>query len=435
MTGDERPPQEAPSSSRRKRGRPPHPDILTPREWQVLDLLREGLTNEQIAQRLDISPATAKYHVSEILSKLGVETREQAAAWQPELAPARRWRAFAFAWATRRAWPLAGAAGAVGAVAVLAWIVLGASAGDDDTEGGALVGPTASPSPVRSPAATPVASPTVLGQVLTPLPDNAISEEGSYLVDLETGQIWRTDGFGVWSPDGTKMLRAACCGTGDEGLDVLDFATGNALRILGEQVYSVAWSPDSSQIAFSLFTGSDTEAIYVVAAEGGQPVKLAEVPYDGSLSWSPSENYLVLLAPPGGTGAATLVALATKETQVIPELVNDLAWSPDGSSLAYGSQNGLFVMDVKSGGTSRLVSLPTSSNILWSPDGRRLLASIDGTTQIVSLDRGAPPTVLPPGRYFTWSPDSKRVAYIGEGCVTEDWDVYVFWSMMARRLS
>jgi DNA-binding NarL/FixJ family response regulator len=38
-----------------KRGRPPHPDILTPREWQVLDLLRQDLTNEQIAHRLDVS--------------------------------------------------------------------------------------------------------------------------------------------------------------------------------------------------------------------------------------------------------------------------------------------------------------------------------------------------------------------------------------------
>jgi DNA-binding NarL/FixJ family response regulator len=70
MRSDSGPPQEGPS--RRKRGRPPHPDILTPREWQVLDLLRQGLTNEQIAHRLDISPATAKYHVSEIISKLCV---------------------------------------------------------------------------------------------------------------------------------------------------------------------------------------------------------------------------------------------------------------------------------------------------------------------------------------------------------------------------
>ena len=67
-----------------KRGRPPHPDILTPREWEVLALLREGLSNESIAGRLDITERTAKYHVSEILGKLGVSSREEAAAWQPE---------------------------------------------------------------------------------------------------------------------------------------------------------------------------------------------------------------------------------------------------------------------------------------------------------------------------------------------------------------
>ena len=54
----------------RRRGRPPYPDVLTPREWEVLALLREGLSNEEIGQRLGISLAGAKWHVSEILSKL-----------------------------------------------------------------------------------------------------------------------------------------------------------------------------------------------------------------------------------------------------------------------------------------------------------------------------------------------------------------------------
>ncbi|HEX5140735.1 MAG TPA: helix-turn-helix transcriptional regulator [Dehalococcoidia bacterium] len=65
-----------------RRGRPRHDDVLTPREWEVLSLLREGLTNEQIAGRLGITFDTAKFHVAEILGKLGVETRQQAAAWQ-----------------------------------------------------------------------------------------------------------------------------------------------------------------------------------------------------------------------------------------------------------------------------------------------------------------------------------------------------------------
>ncbi|MGE0059078.1 MAG: LuxR C-terminal-related transcriptional regulator, partial [Dehalococcoidia bacterium] len=57
---------------KRGRGRPPHPDILTPREWEVLELIDQGLTNEQIASQLGISPDGAKYHVAQILAKLGV---------------------------------------------------------------------------------------------------------------------------------------------------------------------------------------------------------------------------------------------------------------------------------------------------------------------------------------------------------------------------
>jgi DNA-binding CsgD family transcriptional regulator len=51
---------------------------LTTREQEILALLREGLTNPQIAERLAISLETAKHQVSEILSKLGVESREAA---------------------------------------------------------------------------------------------------------------------------------------------------------------------------------------------------------------------------------------------------------------------------------------------------------------------------------------------------------------------
>jgi DNA-binding CsgD family transcriptional regulator len=77
-----------------RRGRRPHADILTPREWEVLKLIKDGLTNEQIGERLGISLAGARYHVSEILSKLGVASRREAAdwllAWQSEQAGARR---------------------------------------------------------------------------------------------------------------------------------------------------------------------------------------------------------------------------------------------------------------------------------------------------------------------------------------------------------
>jgi DNA-binding CsgD family transcriptional regulator len=53
---------------------------LTARETEVLALLREGLTNGEIAARLYISAKTAEHHVSRILTKLGVRTRAEAAA-------------------------------------------------------------------------------------------------------------------------------------------------------------------------------------------------------------------------------------------------------------------------------------------------------------------------------------------------------------------
>ena len=53
---------------------------LTEREREVLALMVEGLNNNQIADRLVVSVSTAKFHVSSILSKLGVSSRTEAVA-------------------------------------------------------------------------------------------------------------------------------------------------------------------------------------------------------------------------------------------------------------------------------------------------------------------------------------------------------------------
>lgn len=53
-------------------------EALTPREREVLELLALGLSNREIAARLNISDHTAKFHVASILGKLGAANRAEA---------------------------------------------------------------------------------------------------------------------------------------------------------------------------------------------------------------------------------------------------------------------------------------------------------------------------------------------------------------------
>ena len=52
--------------------------LLTPREWDVLELMRAGLTTAEIAERLFVSATTVRTHVSAILHKLEVSDRSEA---------------------------------------------------------------------------------------------------------------------------------------------------------------------------------------------------------------------------------------------------------------------------------------------------------------------------------------------------------------------
>jgi DNA-binding CsgD family transcriptional regulator len=128
---------------------------LTSREREVLELVRVGLTNEEIAGRLGISPDTTKYHVSQILAKLGVASREEAGAL-PDQAPL-PWWARALAWsAAAKAAVVAVMLAIVIGLGVMAWAVLATGSGDS-----AVTLFTASASPIPTPTRGPKPSPTV----------------------------------------------------------------------------------------------------------------------------------------------------------------------------------------------------------------------------------------------------------------------------------
>ena len=73
-----------------ERGRPPHPELLTPAEQRVLEEVRAGHQNAEIASRLGISVNTVRYHVSNMLGKLELPNRTALRAWDGE-GSRRRW--------------------------------------------------------------------------------------------------------------------------------------------------------------------------------------------------------------------------------------------------------------------------------------------------------------------------------------------------------
>lgn len=179
---------------RRRRGRPRHPDMLTPAEWRVLEALREGGTNAEIGARLGITADGVKFHVSNMLSKLGVRNRRELAAWHPE--PRRRRLRALFdvpAGLAAVAEPVAlvgaGAAAvagvtvsAIAVVAVVAVVLVGVGG---NGEPAAVVQPraaatsTAIPTPAPTPTAmatpAPTSTPTPMPAVTTPTPSPTVS--------------------------------------------------------------------------------------------------------------------------------------------------------------------------------------------------------------------------------------------------------------------
>ncbi len=127
---------------------------LTKRQRQVLDLVAQGYTNAQIAEHLGVSLDGAKWHVREILSRLAVESREDAAEiWSRERGVAGRARSLrgylGIPLAARVA--VAGGAVAVGAAFVAAIVLVLASRSDSG----------------EPPSLDPTASPTLAGQTPT----------------------------------------------------------------------------------------------------------------------------------------------------------------------------------------------------------------------------------------------------------------------------
>jgi DNA-binding CsgD family transcriptional regulator len=378
-----------------KRGRRSHPDVLTPREWEVLALLREGLSNPEIADRLGISRDGVKFHVSEILTKLGVASRGEAAAWRA--AERRPWWAIALApigIAWRKTGWLAGSAAlitAMAALALLAFLVLrGGSAARADHQlayvvpGGPLWLADVDNGQTRKltddiacgEASQMSWSPT--GTIIACLdPGGGANNTPSRIVLLDTtgtvvGQIDEpglTDMY--WSPTGDALLYGANVSgsTAQRTYRIAD-ASGRQIADLGvwdltgvqwpgQAAYGFPfWSPDGQKIVFkrSLQEAMTISSIGVTQQEtvvqggyaplawalGGDALIVAQN-YEPPQADGQSPTYqanvmdLGLMAAPNGPGSPVIAAPAAENLKRIAALDNGVQFwlSSDGSHAVY----------------------------------------------------------------------------------------------------
>jgi DNA-binding CsgD family transcriptional regulator/DNA-binding beta-propeller fold protein YncE len=236
-----------------KRGRPPYPDVLTPREWEVLSLIRDGLSNDEIASRLGISLDGVKYHVSEILGKLGLENRHDAARWRPEerrpwaLAPLSLFRRLDFgSIATLAAGGLLVVVAA--GVGLLVWAVVATNSADGDR--------TLVSAPISTPYDGPIAAYAVVAlssDPMAPLSLKAIDPfTGAAIPDREPIELGH-DGTQALSPDGSTIAVGWAApdsgGSGPQRLSLVDTKRWTKRDTdFADFIQQLFWSPDGSKI-------------------------------------------------------------------------------------------------------------------------------------------------------------------------------------------
>lgn len=342
-----------------QRGRPRHPDILTPREWEVLSLLREGLSNPQIGERLEISADAAKYHVSEILSKLGVSSREEAARWQPEPAAVPVLRP-AWARALARGWPAlawAGASAALVGVGVLAWAVLSTNQGDSDS-----VIDTGTPSASASATSSPASAPSFLSGIpIRPLVIGADLD-----LPADRALIMLLGCTGCDGPDG-GVGRYYHAADGTVHFDRLLWA--HVAVAGGEPSNNLGLPPDGDYAV--LGAASDVHGAEIIAAVCCTPQTVLFRSTDGGVSWSryaslDGQNQIYGMTSPGHVLVGTFAFGQSVPYQIVPDggeitppsggehpfvVAGEIVWRANGGRELIGSAGRVVLPDGGEGTT------------------------------------------------------------------------------------
>jgi len=429
-------------------------DSLTARERDVINLLHMGLTNEEIAQRLAISLDGAKYHVSQILSKLGVASREEAAAVVH--AERRPWWARGTVWAQ-----MAGAttllAMGVG-LSALAWGVV-------QTDWGERLDTDFDPQSTATDAASAsqILFARIKGEGEIDFDIYVMDSDGSDLTNV-TNTPEAPEFYPAWSPnrrqiaffsrESTSVSPSPSDPKGKTSIQhwylYVAGVDGSGRRPVAEWFMSLArippvWSPDGTQIAFESQPSpraDDMTDIFVVDVDGSDLRNVTNhTATDSGPTWSSDGSRIAFTSDRDGQ-SGDIYAIGTDDSDLRRLTTlggHSPAWSPDDSRIAFLSQRDgnseLYVMNVDGSGQTNLSQHDEQDFVLpvghfapiWSPDGALIafLSDRDTATEIYAVKpdgsavRRLTTKSTADESLHSWSPDSASLIFWAHGALYE----------------
>ena len=389
----------------RKRGRPKHPDILTPREWEVMDQLRQGKSNPEIARQMGISRAGAKYHVSEILGKLDLVSRYEAATWKP----------------SRRVWWLAGL------LVFLPWPFKSLWWGSA-TKVAAAAAVTA--------AVVAFAIPDGFGRFVTDPEIGPVPQFSDFSYVTAKGRVRLAgnparDVGGAWSPDCSRIAftsnRAGSIGSHSD-IYVMDPDGTNIVNLTKSPSpdQQPSWSPDGTRIVYTSEVQGNSD-IYMMNADGTGQTNLTNLAgLNRDPAWSPEGERILFTRYRGLTPEIYVMnSDGTLRSNLTQHEATDgwASWSPDGSNIAFASNRhadwqadplwlptlgtSIYVMNADGSGIARLTnSTSTDVGPRWSPDGQWLSftrVELQGPRVYIMKSDGSDLKFVVEGRGGDWS--------------------------------
>jgi hypothetical protein len=226
---------------------------------------------------------------------------------------------------------------------------------------------------VTQPTATPSPAPTP-----TPRPNSLLTAQAQ-LAPLPQGAQYPAQ----WSADSSTVYFVGAGGS----LDAVPAGGGDVKVLVNDGVSLPAISPAGDRIAYVR-----SGRIEILTIAGGATAELAVTPAPITLRWA--KQTLIWAGSDGvyARGINGTSKLASIPTDSTPPVVSI---APDGTHAAFQSSGGLFLLDLASGRTTQVSGATSAAFLGWSPNGARLLYSINRTV-VADLDGNAVST-LPAG--------------------------------------